>query len=222
MMSMIIIGEEAPRGVKVGPFLVGPSKEWSGRAQQGLSVNGLITITNGAEEPIKVTKLETDGTVFEASLRTLEEGKRYSTSFVSSATLPVGVHKQTLKLTTDSKEAPEIELRLEVAVTPSVTLSPASLIFSNLPVSTVESEASLVNKFLWLRVVRGASPEIKSITSDLPFIKVEVQSIQGGSVTLRVGFREKPPVGTHTGKITIELNNADVKTLEAPVTVQAK
>ena len=222
MMSMIVVGEEAARGLKVGPFMVGPSNEWSGRAPQGSSVNGLITITNTTPDPINITKLDPNGTVFGASLQTLEEGRRYSVGFVSSATVQPGVHKQTIKLTTDSKETPELELRLEVVVAPAVTVNPASLTFNNLPVSTTESEASLVSKFLWVRAGRGGGLEIKSITSDLPFIKVKIESTEGGSITLRVGFGEKPPIGTHTGKIIIETNNPDVKTLEAPITIHAK
>jgi len=60
MMSMVVVGEEAARALKVGPFMIGPSNEWSGRAPQGSSVNGLITITNAAPEPINVTKLAPD------------------------------------------------------------------------------------------------------------------------------------------------------------------
>src|SRR4030095_1543932 len=84
MMSMIVVGDEPARGLKVGPFVVGPSNEWSGRAPQGSSVNGLITITNSAQEPVNITKFDPSGTAFEASLQTVEEGKRYSASFVSS------------------------------------------------------------------------------------------------------------------------------------------
>ena len=222
MMSMIVVGDEAARGLKVGPFVIGPSNEWIGRAPQGSSVNGLITITNTTEQPIKITKLEPNGAAFGSSLQTLEDGKRYSVGFASSTTLPVGGHKQTLKLTTDSKETPELELRLEVVVTPAVTVNPASLTFDNLPVSTVESEISLVSKFLWVRAGRGAGLEIKSITSDLPFIKAKIEMVEGGSITLRVGFGEKPPVGTHTGKVRIETNNPDAKALEVPITVHAK
>ncbi len=222
MMSMIVVGDEAARGLKIGQFVIGPSNEWSGRSPQGSSVNGLITITNTSQQPINITKLDSGGKVFDASIQTLEEGKRYSASFVSTATLPPGVHKQTLKLTTDSQETPEIELRLEVVVAPAVTVSPASLTFRDLPVSTTDSETSLVSKFLWVRSGRGGGLEIKSITSDLPFIKVKIESAEGGSITLRVGFGEKPPIGTHTGKIIIETNNPDAKILEAPITIHAK
>jgi hypothetical protein len=222
MMSMVVVGDDSPRGRQVGPFFVGPTNEWGGHAPQGASVNGLITITNTTERPIRIMKLEPNGTAFAASLQTLEDGKRYSAGFVSSTTLPVGVHTQTLKLTTDSKEMPELELRLQLTVSPAVTLHPASLTFENVPVSDPEVEISLISKFLWVRAGRGGGLEIKSITSDLPFVKAKIEGIDGSSITLRVGFSEKPPKGTHTGKIKIETNNPDVKTLEATITVNAK
>jgi hypothetical protein len=103
-----------------------------------------------------------------------------------------------------------------------VTLHPASLTFENVPVSDPEVEISLISKFLWVRAGRGGGLEIKSITSDLPFVKAKIEGIDGSSITLRVGFSEKPPKGTHTGKIKIETNNPDVKTLEATITVNAK
>lgn len=222
MMNMVVVGEEPPRGRQIGPFFVGPTNEWGSHAPQGSSVNGLITIMNTTERPIRITKLEPNGTAFAANLQTLEDGKRYSVGFVSSTTLPVGAHIQTLKLTTDSKETPELELRLQITVSPAVTVHPASLTFENVPVSDPEMETSLISKFLWVRSGRGAGLEIKSITSDLPFVKAKIEAMDGSTITLRVGFSEKPPKGTHTGKIRIETNNPDVKTLEAPITVNAK
>jgi hypothetical protein len=224
MMSMVIVSDETPQGRKVGPFIVGPTNQWSARTPQGLGINGLITVTNTTAQPIRITKLEPNGTAFAATLQTLEEGKRYSVHFVSSTALPLGAHKQTVKLTTDSKEMTELELQLEAVVIPAVTVNPASLAFENLRVSDPEMEISLVSKFLWLRSGRGAGLEIKSVTSDLPFVKVktEMTDASGTSITLRVGFSERPPKGTHTGKIRIETNNADMKVLEVPITVNAQ
>jgi hypothetical protein len=222
MMSMVVVGEEPPPGSRIGPFHVSPTNEWRGQAPQGTSVNGLITITNASQRLIRITKLEPNGTAFTANLQTLEDGKRYSVGFISSPTLPVGSHTQTLKLKTDSQETPELELHLQVTVSPAVTLNPASLTFENVPVSDPQIDISLISKFMWVRAGRGAGLEIKSITSDLPFVKAKIESVDGSSITLRVGFSEIPPKGPHTGKIKIETNNPNVKTLEAPITINAK
>jgi hypothetical protein len=223
MMSLVVRGDETPQGRQIGPFVVGPSNQWTTRVPRGMSANGLIAITNTSAQSVRITNADLNGEAFAATLQTLEEGKRYSVSFTSLTNLPVGSHKQIIKLATDSKETPALELQLEAVVFPAVVVNPASLTFESVPVSDPEMEISLVSKFLWVRLGRGAGLEVKSITSDLPFVKVKIENSEAGgqSVLLRVGFGEKPAKGTHTGKIKIVTNNSDVKEVEVPITVVA-
>ncbi|MEK7834323.1 MAG: hypothetical protein AAB401_24765, partial [Acidobacteriota bacterium] len=153
-----------------------------------------------------------------------EEGKRYSLEVFSSAKLPVGNHTQTVKLTTDSKEMPELTVDLQVVVFPAVTVNPVNLVFENVSVTDPEADVTYLSKFVWLKLGRGDGLEIKSMTSDLPFIKAKVESSNGNgqAVVLRVGFSEKPPVGTHKGKLKIVTNNQYVKEIEVTITITAK
>jgi hypothetical protein len=187
-----------------------------------MSTNGLIAITNTAAQPLKITRAESSGEAFTYALQTIEEGKRYTLALTSSPKLPAGSHRQSVMLHTESKDTPLIELKLEAVVSPAVTVSPASLVFDNVPVSDPEMEISLVSKFLWVRLGRGAGLEVTSMTSDLPFVKIKVESATPEQVLLRVGFGEKMPKGTHTGKIKLGTNNPDVKETEVPITVTAK
>ena len=224
MLSVLIKGDEAPQGVRMGPFVVSPSNQWLGRIPRGMSSNGLIAITNTSAQPLKITGADSEGEAFTYELQTIEEGKRYALNFSSSVKLPAGTHRQAIKLSTESEETPVIELKLEAIVSPAVTLSPASLTFENVAVSDPEMEISLVSKFLWVRLARGTGLEVTSMTSDLPFVKVKIEPMdgKGRQVLLRVGFSEKPPKGTHTGKIKLTTNNPDVKEAEVPITITAK
>ncbi|HMY71793.1 MAG TPA: hypothetical protein PLQ88_08150, partial [Blastocatellia bacterium] len=87
-----------------------------------------------------------------------------------------------------------------------------------------EADVTYMSKFVWLRLGRGNGLDVTSMTSDLPFIAIKVESNDpsGQSVILRVGFKSKPAVGTHSGKLKIETNNTDVKFIELPITVTAK
>jgi len=223
-LSMIVLSDMTPKGKVVGPFLVGPSNQWSARVPRGLSINGLVAVTNNTEQPIKITRLVPGGDAFKVEMQTLEEGKRYSLNFVSKADLPLGSNKQAVRLLTDSKEMPELTVELEAIVFPAVSVTPNNLVFENVPVSDPDSDVTYVSKFLWVTLGRGDGLQITSLTSDLPFVKIKVESNEptGRSVILRVGFKEKPPVGTHAGKIRVETNNSDVKFLEVPITVTAK
>ncbi len=224
MLGMIVLSDMTPKGKIVGPFLVGPNNQWSTHTAYGFGVNGLVTVTNNTEQPIKITKMVAGGEAFTVNLQTLEEGKRYSLEVFSSAKLPVGNHTQTVKLTTDSKEMPELTVDLQVVVFPAVTVNPVNLVFENVSVTDPEADVTYLSKFVWLKLGRGDGLEIKSMTSDLPFIKAKVESSNGNgqAVVLRVGFSEKPPVGTHKGKLKIVTNNQYVKEIEVPITITAK
>jgi len=223
-LSMIVLSDMTPNGKIVGPFLVGPSNQWSSRVPRGLGINGLVAVTNNTPQPIKITKMIPGGEAFKVEMQTLEEGKRYSLNFVSRPDLPLGSNKQVVKLLTDSKEMPELTVELEAVVYPAVSITPTHLVFENVPVSDPESDVTYVSKFLWVSLGRGDGLQVTSMTSDLPFVKIKVESndANGRSVILRVGFKEKPPAGTHTGKIRVETNNSDMKFLEVPITVTAK
>lgn len=224
VLTMVVLSDMTPKGKMVGPFIVGPNDHWSSRVPHGMSVNGLIAITTNSGQPVKITKMDQGGDAFKVDLQTFEEGKRYSLNFISMANLPLGTHKQVVKLATDSKEMPELPIELEAIVFPAVQVNPTSLSFENLPVSDPEADVTYTSKFVWLKLGRGSGLEVKSMTSDLPFIKIKIESNEptGQSVVLRVGFSEKPPKGTHTGKIRIETNNSDVKFIELPITVTAQ
>jgi hypothetical protein len=218
MLSVLIKSAAGPQGSRIGPFVVGPSDKWLGRIPRGMSSNGLIAITNTGADSIRVTKAESAGDAFTYELQTLEEGKRYALNFTSSTKLPAGMHRQVIKLTTESKDAPVIEVKLEALVSPAVTITPDRMAFERIPLDP-EVEVPLVSRFVWVRLGRGTGLEVTSMTCDLPFISVKIESATGSQVLLRVGFRAKPPLGAHRGAIKLTTNNPDVKEAEIPITV---
>ncbi len=224
MLNMVIVGEEAPKGEAVGAFMLGPTASWIGRSPQGMNSTGVISVAPAGVDPIRITKLDAGGKAFTVTLQTLQEGKRYAVSFVTDPELPLGTHRQKVRLTTDNAQQPTLDIPLEVTVVPAVTFNPATLVFDNVPVSDPELEISLVSKFLWIRLGRGTGLEVTGITSDLPFVKVKQESNDGNGsqIIMRVGFSEKPPKGTHTGVLKVQTNNPMMKATEIPITVTAK
>ncbi len=161
---------------------------------------------------------------FKVTLNTLEEGKRFAVNFAGKEGLPLGVYHQTIKLTTDSKETPELTFDLDLRVVPPVNVNPGKLAFENVPVSMADYDISGLSKFTWVTVTRSGGLEITNMTSDLPFIKVKVESVDNNKQTylLRVGFSAKPAVGKHSGVIKIETNNKEIPLIEVPITVNAQ
>jgi hypothetical protein len=224
-MSLVInTANETPKGLQMGPFIVGPSNTWSGRLPQGLSGSGIISITtNNSGKPVRLTKLNPgEGNAFKASLETLEEGKRYTLSFNSSNDLEIGNYRQVVKLATDDPQYPELSINLEMIIISPVLLNPTTLNFENVPVSSPDLNLQSLSRFVWVRQAKGMGIEVKSASSDLPFIKVKIESRDGATVLYRVSFIEKPPKGIHNGKLTFEVTSPVNKVFEIPVTVNAQ
>ncbi|MBI3423006.1 MAG: hypothetical protein HY011_08700 [Acidobacteria bacterium] len=224
MSMVIVVPDGLPNGKRIGSIVVSPVDRWSAQAPTGFPVSGLFSLYQDSPQPLKITKLEAGGDTFNVTLNTLEEGKRFAVNFVGKEGLPLGVYHQTIKLTTDSKETPELAFDLDLRVVPPVNVNPGKLAFENIPVSLADYDISGLSKFTWVTVTRSGGLEIKNMTSDLPFLKVKVESVDNNKQTylLRIGFSEKPPVGKHAGTIKIETNNKDIPLIEVPVTVSAQ
>jgi hypothetical protein len=224
-ISMVIITPEGlPNGKRIGSLIVSPVDRWSTQVPVGFPVSGLFSIYHDNPQPLKITKVEAGGETFKVTLNTLEEGKRFAVNFVGKEGLPLGVYRQTIKLMTDSKETPELSFDLDLRIVPPVNVNPGKLAFDNVPVSTTDYDISGLSKFTWVTVTRSGGLEITNLTSDLPFIKAKVESVDNLKQTylLRVGFNAKPTAGKHTGVIKIETNNKEIPLIEVPITVNAQ
>ncbi len=221
---VISVPEAAPAGKRIGSLFVGPADRWGTEVPLGLTAGGLFSIYNDSPQPLKITKLDPGGEAFSLTLNTLEEGKRYTVNFAASTKLPLGVYHQTVKLTTDSKETPELVLELDLRVVSPVKVNPAKVVFENIPFSLPDYDFSTLSRFAWVTITRGEGLEIKSLTSDLPFIKAKVETVTGNGQTflLRIGFSDKPLKGRHQGVLKIATNNKDVPLVELPLMVDAQ
>jgi hypothetical protein len=223
-MSMVITeANTLPPGKRLGSLIISPVDRWSTQVPKGFPVSGLFSIYHDSPQPLTITKVEPGGETFAVTMQTLEAGKRYSVNFAAKAGLPIGVYHQTVKLMTDSKETPELSLDLDMRVVAPVSANPAKLSFENLPVSAPDYDISTLSKFTWVTVTRSGGLELKNISSDLPFLKIKVESVEENKQTylLRVGFNDKPPKGKHQGVIKIETNHKDIPFVEIPVTITA-
>ncbi len=213
-----------PNGKRIGSIIVSPVDRWSTQVPVGFPVSGLFSIYQDNPQPLKITNVEAGGETFKVTLNTLEEGKRFAVNFVGKDGLPLGVYRQTIKLTTDSKETPELSFDLDLRVVPPVSVNPGKLAFDNVPVSLPDYDISGLSKFTWVTVTRSGGLELTNLTSDLAFIKVKVESVDNLKQTylLRVGFNAKPAAGKYKGVIKIETNNKEIPLVEVPITVNAQ
>jgi hypothetical protein len=219
----MLINESAPQGEKRGPFVISPVGQVDLTAPQGVSHRVLLTIYDLGPQPTRITKAVAGGDAFAIALEPQPDGRRYVVKIASAETLPLGSHRQVVKLLTESAQMPEIDLPLRVSVVPPVGITPQKLVFDAVPLANADGGPPTRSKFLWLRQQGGPELVIERIESSLPFLKAVVDSGEPGRLyILRVSFVASPPKGTHSGQLTIVTNRTDVPKLEVEVTVKTQ
>jgi len=207
-----------PSGQVIGPFTISPSKMVSTATATGKAADMAVTIYSTGTPPAKVTRLVSDGSTFTFTLEPAAEGNRYVLRGVSSTSLPPGRHVQRVKVLTDSKEYPELELQFEAIVVLPLRASPASVSFERIVVTGAEVPPQ--SKFVFIVQTGGPALEIKNIESTLPFLSAELQeNNQNRTFVLRVKFTGIPPKGSHSGTIVVSTNLPEQPKVEIQVTV---
>lgn len=216
---------DSPPGAPVTPgplnpnpvLTVEPADRWITSALTGSSSSNTLYVYNPQPTPIRVKKVIPGGTDFTATLSTIQEGKRYQLMVASNPALKAGHYVQTVKVVTDSTAQPEVKIELDLTVIAKVFASPASIIMPPMSVTSDLSTISWPNIFV--RRLREHGFQIKSYTSTLPFLKLELMTETEGQV---YGIRltldtTKIKPGEFKGNIHIETNDPDVPVVDVPV-----
>ncbi|MFN0120377.1 MAG: hypothetical protein ACKV2V_07740 [Blastocatellia bacterium] len=221
---LMLVKKPDIEGARVGPFIVSPGERINVRVAQGAAskIAFAVHVNNGQAATVKEVK--TEGEAVTLKMETVEAGRRYMFTGTTAANLGPGTYEGLARITTDSKDMPELNVKLLVVVDPAVTVNPKFLDFGTLPISSPDYDASRIGKFLFVGQARGAGLVIQKVSSDLPFIRAEIRPAAGdGAMHVLVGFdgaKLKP--GSYTGKVILEFNNPLTPMVEIPVTVKAQ
>jgi hypothetical protein len=203
-------------------FTIEPGDRWTTSSLAGSSAVNYFYLYNPRSTPFHIKNVMPGGNNFTAALQTLQDGKRYELKVASNPALKPGKYKQTLRVATDSPAQPEMTIDLELNVIPKVFASPASITMPTLPAA---SDLSAITwPTIYVRKIRDQGLKIKSYTSTLAFIKLELLTETEGQVyKIRLTLdQSKIKPGEFKGKIAIETNDADVPVIEVPVQASFK
>lgn len=117
-VRLTVVDDQTPSANQIGPFFIAPSINWKGSTKQGMSVVGLMTLSNRSNELIRIKEVRNSSPAMPVRLNVLAVGKRFTLQIRSQLDLPVGLHRQTVTLITDNPTTPELKLELELEVTP--------------------------------------------------------------------------------------------------------
>jgi hypothetical protein len=202
---------------KMGPFVFSPSNEWRSAVVRGESTKGVVDILIQGDKPAHVTSLDPGGTAFTVTLRTVEDGKKYSVAIANNRELKAGHYTQKVRLITDNKDAAEIPINLELTVYPYVVAAPTAIHLSTVD---LQSDRPINVPTIYVQKVRGVDLLVTNVTSNLPFLKLEPKSDIVGQryiIAVTVDRAKLPPPGVFRGKIHIETNDQEVPSLDVSI-----
>jgi len=207
-----------PGPLNPNPVLtVEPLDRWITSALTGSTSSNTFFIYNPLPTAVHVKNVIPGGTAFSAVLGTIQEGKRYQVAVTSNPSLKAGHYVQTVTVVTDNSTQPEVKLALELTVYPKVFASPSGIM---MPTLSIGSDLSTINwPAVFVRKIRENSFQIKSYTSTLPFLKLELLTETEGQayrIRLTVDASKVKP-GDFKGIIHVETNDPDVPFVDVPV-----
>lgn len=203
-------------------FTVEPGERWITSALTGSSTSNTLYLYNPQPTPIHAKSVIPGGNNFTATISPVQDGKRYQLNVTSNPALKPGHYMQTLKVVTDSTIQPEVSIELDLTVYPKVFASPNSILMPPLPITP--DVASITWPMIYIRKVREQGLKIKSYSTTLPFLKLELMTETEGQVyKIRLTLdTTKIKPGQFSGKVRVETTDPDVPVLEVPIQVTFK
>jgi hypothetical protein len=202
---------------KRAPFLVEPADRWISSVLVGSVTQSKLYIINNDPAPFHIKNVESGGTEFTANLQTIQDGRRYEILLSSNPTLKPGEYHQKLRIMTDNPAMLEVPVQLDLTVVPRVFAMPKSIIMPTLPVNVDLSSINWPN--IIVRKVQSSGLKIKSYTTTLPFLKLDLLTEKEGEyyqIRLTID-NSKVKAGPFKGMIRIETNDANLPLIEVPV-----
>jgi len=204
--------------VNNGPFLVEPMPRWITSAITGTSSASTLSLYNPADSPVHIKDVQVAGTDFTARLQTIQDGKRYQVVVATNPQLKPGTYRQALKVVTDSPKTPVTEIQLEATIFPRVFVTPTSIIMPTLPHDAPDLTA-ITWPTIYVRKIREGGLKVKSYSTDVPFLKLEMVAEREGEVyAIKMTLDQaKIKAGGFQGKIHIETNDPEAAVIDVPI-----
>ncbi len=212
------INKVAGYGKISGAFSVSPNDRWITSAITGTAPATKLYLFNNEKDPVHIKQVEAGGSSFKVTVTPIEDGKRYEVSVSTDPALKPGQYSQKVRIVTDHPTRQDVILHLDVTVFAKVFATPNAVTLGQL---SLNSDLANINlPLIYVRKVREAGLQLKSVNSTLPFIKVEVKTeVEGQFYTLRITFDKSKitEAGSYKGEIEVSTNDAEVPVIKIPV-----
>ncbi len=173
--------------------------------KQGETAQREITIKNNTATKMDISNPEftrNQGSAFKANLVEIEKGKKYKLKVAFTAGNKSGRYKGSVKMTTNIKSKPVIEVPLSAIVMENVYLQPNALI--------IQRNTKAFQRFKNIRIINTDDEEMKieKVEIDEKLFDYKVEPIEKtNNYRLTVILKNDVPTTTLRGKIVIKTNS---------------
>jgi hypothetical protein len=164
------------------------------------SAENSITLINHRDHPLVINKVDAQSSHFTAALETTTPGQAYKLAVKVPQGLQPGRYSETIDLETNEQEHPTIRIPVNILVKDVIYATQNLVDFGDIEVAQLNAgSGSLSSQTLTVRR-RSGQFEIKTITSDLPGVRVtRTPESASQSFELRVTL---DPSAVHPGTLS--------------------
>ena len=186
-----------------------------------------LHIINHEQQPLKISSVEKQGTHFTASLKEVQSGKSYDLTITVPAGTPPGHYEEALLLHTNHPKFSEVPVGINVLVMRDVHAFPESVDLKGIDLSILNQNPKLIDNLFENVIVenRRGDFEIKSIQTDVPFLKITQAPPSGRSSRFKLDIqvlKEKLAPGKISGSIRVATNVKEFPEITIPVVAEIK
>jgi len=186
-----------------------------------------LRIINHEEQPLKISSIEKQGTHFTASLKEVQPGNSYDLTITVPAGTPLGRYEEALLLHTNHPKFSEVRVGVNVLVMRDLHAFPESVDLKGIDLSILNQNPGLIDNLFESVIVgnRRGDFEIKSIQTDVPFLKITQAPPSGRSSRFKLDIqvlKEKLAPGKISGSIRVATNVKEFPEITIPVVAEIK
>lgn len=182
---------------------------------------GSVEIRNNSEKPLKIERIEPLGSHFQASLETLEDGKRYRLVVKGTDQAELGRHREAVVLHTNDPAHPRLHIEVNTLVKADVHVSQESVDFGRLSLAALQRQPDQLELLQQTLIVSNRQgdmriTDLKSGVEGLQLSPVPETAAQAFRIDVSLDLAQLKP-GPLAGKIELRTDNPAMASLSIPV-----
>lgn len=178
-----------------------------------------IEVINHQERPLEVLGVTSTNPLFAVELQEIERSNRYRLAVSLDPATPLGRHRSTITVTTDSPEYASLEIQALAIVEDIVSTSLSRVDFPKVLYDALDREV-ISRKIVLVKKHEGVDFRVIRATTDVPFLSVRIVPHRPGesyNVIIKIE-QSKAEKGQFEGTLLIETNDPQYPELVLPIT----